>query len=197
MAGQASNFEREVRDTIVKSGLTGVAAAALAVTFISPAGFGGMIGETLASNFGFDSTASAADNPYANLPAYPAPLSQTELSQIRGQLASTVASLEITRAATDDKIEHVRELATGNGLVTFTTPRAAPVRAAAQPEALRLTLSEPTTFSEAPVEAYVIDAPVEATSMPVSYSGPSYEQSVPYRDPHLELADLILAHENF
>ncbi len=59
MAGQASNYQREVRDTIVKSGLTGVAAAALAVTFISPAGFGGMIGETLASGFGFDSNASA------------------------------------------------------------------------------------------------------------------------------------------
>lgn len=196
MAGQPSNYQREVRDTIVKSGLTGVAAAALAVTFISPAGFGGMIGETLASGFGFDSNASAADNPYANLPAYPAPLSQTELSQIRGQLASTVASLEITRAATDDKIEHVRQLAAGDGLVTF-TPSRAPVRATASPEALRLTLSEPSSFSEAPVEAYVIEAPVEATATPVSYSGPAYEQSVPYRDPHLELADLILAHETF
>lgn len=196
MAGQASSFEREVRDTVVKSGLTGVAAAALAVTFISPAGFGGMIGETLASNFGFDSNAQAADNPYASLPAYPAPLSQAELSQIRGQLASTVASLEITRAATDDKIEHVRSLAMGDGLVTF-TPTRAPVRAAAAPEALRLTLSEPASFSEAPVEAYVIDAPVEATSTPVSYAGPAYEAQVPYRDPHLELADLILAHENF
>lgn len=196
MAGQPSNYEREVRDTIVKSSLTGVAAAALAVTCISPAGFGGMIGETLASNFGFDSTASAADNPYANLPAYPAPLSQTELSHIRGQLASTVASLEITRAATDDKIEHVRQLAMGDGLVTF-TPTRAPVRAAAAPEALRLSLSEPSSFADAPVEAYVIEAPVEATATPVSYSGPSFEQSVPYRDPHLELADLILAHENF
>lgn len=196
MAGQASNYEREVRDTIVKSSLTGVAAAALAVTFISPAGFGGMIGETLASNFGFDSNANAADNPYANLPAYPAPLSQTELSQIRGQLASTVASLEITRAATDDQIEHVRSLAMGDGLVTF-TPTRAPARAAAQPEALRLSLSEPASFSDAPVEAYVIDAPVEVTTTPASYAGPSYEQSVPYRDPHLELADLILAHESF
>lgn len=195
MAGQASNYEREVRDTVVKSGLTGVAAAALAVTFISPAGLGGMIGEPLASNFGLDATANAADNPYADLPAYPAPFSQAELSQVRGQLASTAASLEITRAATDDKIERVRSLAMTDGLVTFTTSRA-PVRVAAQPEALRLTLSEPPTFSEAPVEAYVIDAPAEATSIPVSYSGPSYEQSVPYRDPHLELADLILAHEN-
>ena len=194
MAGQASNYEREVRDTIVKSGLTGVAAAALAVTFISPAGFGGMIGASLASGFGFDSTADAADNPYANLPAYPAPLSQQELSHIRGQLASTSASLEISRAADEQKIEHVRQLAMGDGLVTF-TPTRAPVRAAPEP-ALRLSLSEPASF-DAPVEAYIIEAPVEATAMPVSYSGPGYDASVPYRDPHLELADLILAHENF
>lgn len=195
MAGQPSNYEREVRDTIVKSGLTGVAAAALAVTFISPAGFGGMIGASLASGFGFDSTANAADNPYANLPAYPAPLSQAELSHIRGQLASTAASLEITRAATDDKIEHVRSLAMGDGLVTFTPTR---TQTAAAPDAsLRLTLSEPASFAEAPVEAYVINAPVEATAMPVSYAGSGYDASVPYRDPHLELADLLLAHENF
>lgn len=194
MAGQASNYEREVRDTIVKSGLTGVAAAALAVTFISPAGFGGMIGASLASGFGFDSTADAADNPYANLPAYPSPLSQQELSQIRGQLASTSASLEISRAADEQKIEHVRQLAMGDGLVTF-TPTRAPVRTTSEP-ALRLSLSEPASF-DAPVEAYIIEAPVEATAMPVSYSGPGYDASVPYRDPHLELADLILAHENF
>mgnify|MGYP000865863612 CR=1 FL=1 len=43
-------FEREVRDTVVKSGLTGVAATVLAVTIFSPAGFGGMIGTSLASN---------------------------------------------------------------------------------------------------------------------------------------------------
>jgi hypothetical protein len=196
MAGQASNYEREVRDTIIKSGLTGIAAAALTVTFISPQGFGGMIGQSLASSFGFDSTATAADNPYANLPAYPAPLSQQELSEIRGQLASTTASLELTRAATDEKIEHVRSLAMSDGLVTF-TPSRAPVRVEAPEPVLRLALSEPSTFVEAPVEAYVIEAPVEVTAAPVSYSGPSYEQSVPYRDPHLELADLLLAHENF
>lgn len=194
MAGQPSNFEREVRDTILKSSLTGVAAAALAVTFISPAGFGGMIGEALASSFGVDTTANAADNPYANLPAYPSPLSQSELSEIRGQLASTSASLEITRAATDDKIEHVRSLAMSDGLVTF-TPTRAPATRATPDASLRLTLSEPATFTEAPVEAYVINAPVEVTAMPVAYSGPGYDAQVPYRDPHLELADLILAHE--
>ncbi|MEZ5958694.1 MAG: hypothetical protein R3C27_15945 [Hyphomonadaceae bacterium] len=196
MVGQPSNYEREVRDTIVKSSLTGIAAAALTVTFISPQGFGGMIGQSLASSFGFDSTANAADNPYANLPAYPAPLSQQELSQIRGELASTAASLEIIRAATDDKIEHVRQLAMGEGLVTFTPARVASLPSA--PEAsLRLSLSEPATFAEAPVEAYITEAPSEqAVVTPVSYSGGGYDASVPYRDPHLELADLLLAHED-
>src|SRR5687768_12123733 len=108
MAGQPSDYGRGVRDGVVKSGLTGVAASILAVAAFSPAGFGGMIGASLASGFGLDSNASAADNPYANLPAYPAPLTQAELSQIRGQLVSTAAQLEITRAATDAKIEHVR-----------------------------------------------------------------------------------------
>ena len=196
MAGQASNYEREVRDTIVKSGLTGVAAAALAVTFISPAGFGGMIGETLASNFGFDSTANAADNPYANLPAYPAPLSQSELSQIRGQLASTAAQMEFTRAATEAKIEHVRAIAVTDGAVTFSpmpevyvpqlTASAAPQ---SQPQ-LRLTLSEPVSMPVAPA------APAQLVE--VSYSGTGGGADyVPYRDSHMELADLLFAHEEF
>lgn len=197
MAGQPSTYEREVRDTIVKSSLTGVAAAALAVTIFSPAGFGGMIGASLASGLGVDSTAEASDNPYANLPAYPAPLSQDELSHIRGQLASTSASLAITRAATDDKIEHVRTLAMGDGLVTFAPTRVAAAERATPDASLRLTLSEPASFAEAPVEAYVINAPVEVTATPVSYAGPGYDAQVPYRDPHLELADLILAHESF
>ena len=191
MAGEISPFERDVRDTVVKNTASGVAASIIAITAFSPSGFGDWIGASVASNLGFDSTASAEGNAYANLPAYPAPLSSQELSDIRGQLASTVASLEITRAATDDKIEHVRQLAMGDGLVTF-----APSRAPARVEMnLRLSLSEPTTFAEAPVEAYVVEAPAEIVAAPVSYSGPGYDASVPYRDPHLELADLLLAHE--
>jgi len=191
MAGEISPFERDVRDTVVKYTASGVAASIIAITAFSPSGFGDWIGASVASNLGFDSTASAEGNAYANLPAYPAPLSSQELSDIRGQLASTVASLEITRAATDDKIEHVRQLAMGDGLVTF-----APSRAPARVEMnLRLSLSEPTTFAEAPVEAYVVEAPAEIVAAPVSYSGPGYDASVPYRDPHLELADLLLAHE--
>jgi hypothetical protein len=196
MAGQPSNYEREVRDTILKSSFTGVAATVIAVTAFSPMGFGDWIGASVASSFGLDSTASAEDNPYANLPAYPAPLSQAELNTIRGQLAATEASLTLLREATDDKIEHVRTLALSDGMVTFTPVRRAAPAPAPQAD-LRLSLSSDASFVEAPVEAYVIEtSPVEATASPVSYSG-GYDTSVPYRDPHLELADLLLAHETY
>src|SRR5690606_27627224 len=48
------SFEREVRDTVVKSSLTGVAATVLAVTVFSPAGLGGIVGTSMASGFGAD-----------------------------------------------------------------------------------------------------------------------------------------------
>lgn len=195
MAGQLSDYQREVRDTIVKSGLTGVAATVLAVSLVSPAGFGDWVGASLASGFGFDSTADTADNPYANLPAYPAPLTQEELSDIRGQLAATAASLELTRAADEAKIAHFRSLELNDSVVTFTP---APRTAVAPDSSLRLTLSEPASLvNEAPVESYVMEAPAEAVSQAASYSGGGYDVSTPYRDPHLELADLLLAHENF
>ena len=193
MAGQVSNYQREVRDTIVKSGLSGVAATALAITFFSPAGFGDWVGATFASSFGYDSTANNADNPYANLPAFPAPLSEAELSSIRSQLGSAQASLELTRAADEAKIEHFRSLELNDSVVTFTP---AP-RAAVTPDAsLRLTLSEPTSMTnEAPVESYVMEPSAEASVQPASYSSGN-NVAAPYRDPHLELADLLLAHEN-
>jgi len=200
MAGQPSDYEREVRDTILKSGLSGVAATVLAVTIFSPAGLGGMIGASLASGFGVNTNNSSTDNPYANLPAYPTPLSPAEVSSIRSQLAATQASLEITRAATDPKIEHVRTLALSDGMVTFTPTR----QAAAPSPNLRLTLSQPASFArepevpEAPVESYIIDnAAVEASVMPASYTATGYDAATPYRDPNLELADLLLAHETF
>jgi len=192
MAGQTSDYQREVRDTILKSGLTGVAATVLAVTIFSPAGFGNWVGASLASSFGFDSTANEADNPYANLPAYPTPLTEAELNDIHNQLASTAASLELTRAADEAKIEHFRSLELNDSVVTFTpAPRAA---APVPNSSLRLTLSEPASvMNEAPVESYVMEAPAEASLQPASYSNAVSE---PYRDPHLELADLLLAHEN-
>lgn len=177
-------FEREVRDVVVKSSLTGVAATVMAVTIFSPAALGGMIGTSLASSFGFDSNSPSVDDVYASLPAYPSPLSVDELSDIRGQLASTTASLEITRAATEAKIERVREIASSAGFVTYDSvqqvaavaPVVAPVQAAVQP------VAEP-----APSPAVV----------PVNYTAGSAADPSTYRDPHLELADLLLAHESF
>ncbi len=185
MSDRPVDYGREVRDTIVKSSLTGVAATVLAVTIFSPAGFGGMIGTSLASGLGVaDPSASAEDDPYARLPAYPSPLSQDELSNIRGELARTTASLEITRAATEAKIDHIRAIALTQGAATVTPM---PRQTARVGEGLRLTMSEPAS-APAP-------APVQVTATPVSYTAPPAVAT--YRDPHLELADLLLAHENF
>jgi len=178
MSDKPADYGREVRDTVVKSGLTGVAATVLAVTIFSPAGFGGMIGTSLASGFGGDANATSTEDPYASLPAFPAPLSAVELETIRSQLARTTASLEITRAATEDRIEHIRSIALTNGAVTFT-----PMPATAQVGAgLR-----PTTSMD---EAFAPSIQVSTTA--VSYISADAEP-VQYVDPHLELAELLLA----
>ena len=184
----AQSFGDEARDTIVKSSLTGVAATMLAVTIFSPAGLGGMIG--VSSALGGGNAASRSEDPYAVLPAYPAPLTGAELNAIQSELARSTVSLEITRAATDERIESLRSLAMDDGLVTF-----APAYAAAAPaptrarEELRLSLSEPVS-----VEAPALE-PITAT--PISYGGANMDHSVPYRDPHLELAALLLADEPY
>lgn len=194
MSGQLSDHEREVRDTIVKSSLTGVAATVLAVTVFSPAGLGGMIGTSVASGFGLDATASADEDPYANLPAYPAPLTRQELSDIRGKLAATTASLEITRAATEDNIEQVRALAISGDLVTF-----APMPSIAPNEGLRLTLSEPVTYTPPAVAAPV--APIEPVAPLVAENLEMASMSAGGGDAggfdsHLEFADLLLSYDN-
>ncbi|MGE0742026.1 MAG: hypothetical protein AB7O98_11850 [Hyphomonadaceae bacterium] len=166
---ERENFEREVRDTVIKSGLTGVGAAVLVAAVCSPAGLGGLVGTSLASGFGVDPNAAPADDVYANLPAYPAPLSQQELTEIRGVIASTTASLEITRAATQERIEHVRALAMSDG-VGFE-----PVRHVSNADGLRDTT-----------------APTQIASTG-SYGAPA----VAYNDRHNELAQLLLAHEQF
>ncbi|MGD9967852.1 MAG: hypothetical protein AB7T59_15125 [Hyphomonadaceae bacterium] len=199
MVGQPSTYGREVRDTILKSSFGGVAATAIAIITFSPAGFGDWIGASLASSMGSAPSSDEAVNPYVTLPPFAAPFTQAELDAVRAELAATEASLALLRGATDHKIERVRALALSDGLVTF-----APVRGPSAPTSqpgLRLTLSEPAAFAtsmmEAPVEAYVVEsAPVEATVTPASYAG-GFDTSVPYRDPHLELADLLLAHETF
>ena len=176
-------YGREVRDTIVKSGLTGVAATMLAVTIFSPAGFGGMIGTSLASGLGLDSSDASADDVYANLPAYPSPLSQDEVTQIQSQLARTSASLELTRAATEAKIDHIRAIALSEGVVTFAP---APQQTANADGDLRLTLSEPPALVPAPALTTAI--------VPTGGAGVEFAS---YSDTHMELAELMFAHENF
>ena len=177
MSDKPTDFGREVRDTVVKSGLTGVAATVLAVTIFSPAGFGGLIGTSLASGFGGDANASSTEDPYASLPAFPAPLTAVELDNIRSDLARTTASLEITRAATDGIIEYIRSIASSGGAVTFAPmPAASPVGAGLRP----------TTSNE------VAFAPVAVSTTAVSYMT-NEAGNVQYVDPHMELADLLLS----
>src|SRR5262245_21358355 len=193
MSDQVGGFEREVRDTIVKSGLTGVAATVLAVTIFSPAGLGGMIGTSLASGFGQDPAATPADNPYANLPAYPSPLTPQEVSDIRGQLASTAAAMEFTRAATDAKIEHVRSIAMVDGAVTFT-----PLPSVNVPY-LAPSVSAPTAAAPAEVRASLAEpapAPDAAPAFPVQVSyARGVPEFVPVQISNGDLADLLFAHE--
>ncbi len=193
MSNKSGSFERETRDTIVKSGLGGVAATVLAVTALSPAGLGGMIGTSLAS--GGDTNASATDNPYANLPAYPAPLTAEEISDIRGQLAATEASMAITRAATEATIQQIRSIAMTSDASFEASAAAGLARTAEAPAELRLALSEPAAIeAAAPVQV----AEAEASVVPVSYSGGGdVEYSAATHDPHLELAELFFAHDQF
>jgi hypothetical protein len=177
MSEKQTDFRREVRDTILKSGLTGVAATVLAVTLSSPAGLGGMIGTSLASGSGAEPV--SADDPYANLPPYPAPLTATEVAQIRGQLAATAASLALTREATDDVIDRMRTIAAnGQAAPAAHTPQVATVA-----PALRMNFSE----FEQPA---IADATAEAT--PVSYTTSAAEPA----DPNLELASLLFNYDN-
>lgn len=171
MAKKHADAGAEIRDTVVKSSLTGVAASVIAVTLASPAGFGGVIGTSIASSFGADTSAST-DEVYGSLPAFPSPLTQTELSDIRGQLARTTASLEITRAATDDRIERIRSIAMSEGLTSF-----APMQEAARPS---MSVQSPAAAALAPVVA----TPSASVLQPEG------------RDVNMELAALLLAHEN-
>ncbi len=169
MSEREADYGREVRDTIVKSGLTGVAATVIAVAAFSPAALGGMIGTSVASGFGADTAANTADDPYANLPPFPAPLTTDEISDIHGQLAATAASLEITRAATEAKIEQMRALTVAPAVVAAPIP-----------------VHAPTVPVIAPV--------VEAQAAPLTDNAQvAHDGGDPvYRDRHQELASLLL-----
>lgn len=164
MAEREADYGREVRETIVKSSLTGVAATVLAVALASPAGLGGMIGTSVASGSG---ASAADDNPYAVLPAYPTPLSADEVTQIRDQLVASAAALEISRSETEARVAFVRDVALRSDMrmvATFAPAAAAPAAAA------------PAEEEFAPIQAPVVTASFAA----------------PLHDPHLELAALLL-----
>lgn len=173
-------YEHEVLETVVKSSLTGVAATVLAVAIASPAGLGGLVGTSLASGFGGDGNVAPADDPYANLPAFPAPLTAEELTQIRSQLARTSASLEITRAATEARMERIRAIAMTEGAASF-----APV-------------PDQTATADSGRGIVVASAPAPVLQpglVPVGYTGGGSAEE--YRSSHLDLADMMFAHETF
>lgn len=146
------SFEQEARETVVKSGMTGIAATVLAVTVFSPAGLGGLIGTSLASGFGLTPAAGPEENVYARLAPYAPPLTPAELSQIRGQIASTTASLEITRAATEAKIERLRELSLTEAAASVAPLAAAPVVVRVVAPAPATVQAVPAAYSERDLE---------------------------------------------
>ncbi|MEZ5996637.1 MAG: hypothetical protein R3C25_12895 [Hyphomonadaceae bacterium] len=191
MVDQPSGHAREVRDTIVKSSLTGVAGTVLAVTAFSPAGFGGMLGTSMASGLGADSDSA---NSYVNLPPFVAPLSEQELADIRGQLATVSSSLTMTRAATDASIDRMRILAAADGVFPSAVAPVASQQFAREETGLRLTPSEP-------IQEAALSEPELATLTPVAFPtvdcvGEAAEADS-YRDRHLELAALILGQDTF
>ncbi len=184
---RAGGYGREARETVVKSALTGVAATALAVMVVSPAGLGGFIGTSLASGFGGNDNIAPADDPYANLPAFPAPLTSSELDEIRGELARTTVALELTRAATEARIERVRAIAESDMRASF-----APVDAVIAAPAPRAAATVIPVVSIAPSAQ---TAELKPGLVPAGYSGG--DGAVGYQGSHQALADLMFAHENF
>jgi hypothetical protein len=183
MSGQTR--ERSVRDEIVKSTMSGVGVTALAVVVFSSAGFGGMIGTSQASGAG--ALPAPEDDPYVSLPAYPQPLTSEEIDGIRSRLSTTTALLEITRAATDDRIERVRALASIDGLTTSVALPQAPSH-----ELLLTRIADDDLRPTLPVEPVGSSATVVETQTDgqLNVTGGGLE-----RDPHLEFAALLLGDE--
>lgn len=117
MAKKHDDAEYRDRAIVVKYGFIGVAASVAAVVLASPAGLGGAVGISTASGFG-NNAAAEADNPYARLAPFPAPVSQAELVEIRASLAETAAAIEATRSASDESIARLRAIAmSGDGVI--------------------------------------------------------------------------------
>lgn len=112
-------FHAEVRDVVVKSAFTGVAATVLVVTMCSPAGLGGMVGTSIAS-LGFSSLdPSNSGEPAVNFPRVPLVMSSEELSGIHERIAGSVAMMDNIRAATDAEIDHMRQIASDVNMLAF------------------------------------------------------------------------------
>lgn len=197
------DYGREVRETVVKSTLTGVGLTVLAVAALSPAGFGGMIGTSVASALGGDHSTPGAADPYAKLPPFPSLLTQSEISDIHGQLAATTAAMEITRAATEDRIEFVHNLALHPNALSVAPlahfAKAQPVAAhetrsaeAISPATQVAPAAPVATASAAPAaaEPVAIAEPAVAVSAAAPLAPISFETAG--RDRHLELATLLL-----
>lgn len=210
MAKQLAPYDAEVRDTVVKSTLAGVAATALAVAVFSPAGLGGMIGNSLASGRASDSKTQPGDNPYEHLPAFPAPLTGEEFTRIRAQLDHAAELIDTTRAATQARIEHVRSIAIADGTAPLgpvlgrqaeSSALDAPAIAYAAPQA---STNATATLGSVPLapqaENSAPDTPAIAQIEPPAYANDTVamNQGVSLeRDRDLELAELMFAHESF
>ena len=190
------HFKDDTRETIVKSGLSGVAATVLAVTIWSPAGLGGMIGTSIAADHVPDSTAAA--DAVAGLAAYPVPLTSAELVDIRARLDDSEEILDASRTLTDGDIRNIRSIAS-RGMPSnpgpsdeIIAPRLA--QAAPAPVApMRIAEAHQSPISIDPVSEQAtllpMSAPVDEQTAATSGGGEDYAQ----RDSHMELAELLLA----
>lgn len=147
-------YRAELRDTIVRSSLTGVAATFLAVTLCSPAGLGGLVGTTWAT-LGFDSLdPDNTGETVVTFPVTPPPISAEELQTIRGRLAGSVATLDNIRASTDAQIEYMRGLSVEAAEFVVTVPRDIIAKADPSPvaETVDVALAEPTPVIDRDLE---------------------------------------------
>jgi hypothetical protein len=200
------NHARQMRETVVKSGLSGVAATVLAVTICSPAGLGGMIGTSLAS--GSDS-ASTTSNTVGRLAPFPAPITEVELADIHAKLRNSQIALRTLRQSTDDEIALVRRIANragiaapmglrgpiGSGMdVTDALIAPAPLVAPAAVVAHAAPVAEANTVEAAAASPITVsyDAPsAQLGAAVVTYIGGDEYNTAP--DPNMELASLLLA----
>lgn len=196
---------QEMRDTVIKSGLSGVAATVLAVTIWSPAGLGGMIGTSLAS--GNDSN-SEASNTVGRLAPFPAPITEVELADIQAKLRNSQISLRTLRETTNDEIAHIRSIAKREGLaapmaglrghigagmdVTDSIGVPAPLVAPAPVQRADVAPAADVVAAAPPI-AVTYEAPLAQLGggAVVTYIGGDEYNSAP--DPNMELASLLLA----